>query len=94
MKKPRLGTTVYCIYGDGIFKDTVGYLGKDSFIVSSFNTATENSSWEWEFDKYDIEWFTSIAKAKKALIDQFKDDYEGKLKVTKMEEDWWQLEYC
>lgn len=92
--QPKLGQKIYCIFGDGIFKDTVGYLGKDSFIVSSFNSGTESDSWEWLFKAYDVQWFTNLAKAKKALIEQFAEDYEGKLKVTKMEDNWWQLEYC
>ena len=34
--KPRLGKKVYCLYNDEILVDTVGYLGKNSFILSSF----------------------------------------------------------
>ena len=43
---------------------------------------------------YDIEWFTNLSKAKKKLIDNYKDKYEGKLKVTKMDDSWYALEFC
>lgn len=43
---------------------------------------------------YDIEWFTNLSKAKKKLIDNYKDKYEGKLKVTKMGDSWYALEFC
>ena len=42
--KPKLGGKVYCIYGTGIAVDTVGFLGKDSFIIDSFGPATEMDS--------------------------------------------------
>lgn len=42
--KPKLGRKVYCIYGTGILVDTVGFVGKDSFIVDSFGSPTESDS--------------------------------------------------
>lgn len=92
--KPKIGRKVYCIYDTGIFVDTVGYIGKDSFIVDSFGGCTEEDSWEWYYDDYDEEWFTNLAKAKKALIEKYQPRYEGKLKVKKFEDDWYALEFC
>lgn len=51
--KPRLCRKVYCIYNKGILVDTVGFLGKDSFIIDSFCLATESDSWEWDYDMYE-----------------------------------------
>ena len=92
--KPKLGRKVYCIYRDGIFVDTVGWTGKESFIVNGFGTATESDSWEWLYDDYNVNWFTSLSKAKKALIEHWKDRYEGKLRVVKFDESWYPLEFC
>ena len=93
--KPKIGRKVYCIYDDGILVDTVGFLGKDSFIIDSFGTATEPDSWEWDYDMYDKEWFTNLSKAKKKLIDNYKNEYyEDKLKVTKINDTWYGLEFC
>lgn len=92
--KPKLGRKVYCVYGIGIFVNTVGFLGKESFIVNSFGSGTESDSWKWDYDMYDIECFTDLSKAKKKLIDNYKDKYEGKLKVTKISDIWYTLEFC
>lgn len=90
---PKIGQKVYCIYHDGIFRDTVGYLGKESFILDSFRSGTDEESWEWDFDTYDTDWFTSIAKAKKALLDRFKDYRTCKVRVVKVRDTWWEIEY-
>ena len=90
--KPKLGNKVYCLYDNGIFVDKVGYLGKDSFIIDDFNNCKEFDSLEWFFDDFNIQWFTSLSKAKTALIDKFKDRYAGKLKVVKINDDWYEIE--
>lgn len=92
--KPELGRKVYCIYGKGILVDTVGFLGKDSFIIDSFCLATESDSWEWDYDMYEQEWFTNLSKAKKKLIDNYKDKYEEKIKVIKVSDIWYELDFC
>lgn len=92
--KPKLGRKVYCIYGDGILVDTVGFLGKDSFIIDSFGPVTKSDSWEWYYDDYETQWFTSLKKATEALINEWKDRYDGKLKITKITTDWYALEFC
>ena len=93
--KPKIGRKVYCIYYDGIIVDTVGWIGKDSFIIDSINSGgTEDDSWEWNYEDYNVHWFTSLAKAKKALIERYQNICEDKLKVTQITEDWYQLEFC
>lgn len=92
--KPKLGRKVYCIYGDGILVDTVRFIGKDSFIIDSFGEETEPDSWEWQYDMYDNEWFTSLSKAKEKLVSMHEDRYDGKLKITKITDTWYALEFC
>lgn len=91
--KPRLGRKVYCIYGDGILVDTVRFIGKDSFIIDSFGEETEPDSWEWDYDLYGEKWFTSLSKAKNKLIDNCKNKYEEKFKVTKFSDTWYGIEF-
>lgn len=91
--QPKLGQKVYFIYGTQIIKDTVGYLGKDSFVVNSIHdTCTERDSLIWDFEDYDVEWFTNLNKAKAALKNRF-DDYEGRLTFTKIFENVYDLNF-
>lgn len=77
---PRLGTTVYTLYGDYLTKDTIGFLGKDSFIIEDF-VGYESNSIEYKYSDYNVTWFTSLKKAKDALLSKGKqlkkvlDDY-------------------
>ena len=50
---------------------------------------------QWDYDLYGEKWFTSLSKAKKEkLIDMYKDKYENKLKIVKIADDWYALEFC
>lgn len=92
--KPKLGTKVYCIYKDGFFIDTVGYLGKESFIINGFGGSTEEDSWEWDYDKYEQNWFTDISKAKNRLVELYNGEYDNEeinLVVEKINAAWYQL---
>lgn len=92
--KPKIGIKVYCIYGTGIMVDYVGHVGKNSFIIDSYGVCTEPDSWEWDYDLYGEKWFTSLFKAKKKLIDMYKDKYENELKIEKVEDSWYALKFC
>lgn len=92
--KPGLGRKVYCIYDEGILVDTVKFIGQDSFIINSFGEETEPDSWEWSYDAYNEKWFTNLSEAKKKLIDNYKDKYEEKIKVTKVSDIWYELDFC
>ena len=85
--KPKIGRKLYFIYGDGIFSDTVGFLGKYSFIVNSFNEGTNEDSCEWDYDDYNVQWFTTLVAAKKALIARFED----KPKIVKVRDGYWSV---
>lgn len=82
--KPKIGRKVYCIYGECILVETVGFVGKDSFIIENFNVSVCDNSLEWFYEDYNNEWFTSLTRAKKALIDKCSDKYDGKIKIFKV----------
>lgn len=90
---PKLGTKVYCIYGDGILVDTVGYLGKESFIINSIFDDTESDSWEWYYEEYEESWFTNLKKAQTKLKELYRDKIEGdcKILIKKCSDTWYEL---
>ena len=88
---PKIGTRVYCIYGDGIFVDEVAFIGKNSFIIESFGSSTYEDSWEWYYEDYNKNWFTDLEKAKEELLSRFKDEC-GELKIEQVYEDYYRLE--
>jgi len=90
--KPKLRRKVYCIYGSGILVDTVAFIGSNSFILECFHdNAIEESCCEWNYDDYEKKWFTNLAKAKKQIISNFKEEYGDNLKVVKVDESWYGL---
>lgn len=81
--KPEIGTRVYCVYDECILVEKVEFIGSESFIISSFSSATYESSWEWYYEDYDREWFTDLEKAKEELLSRFVEDYDGNLVIVK-----------
>lgn len=90
--KPKIGTEVYCIYRDGILVDKVAFIGKESFIIESFGSATEEDSWEWYYEDYNTKWFTDLVKAKEKLLALYEEESEENLKIVKVTDDWYQLQ--
>lgn len=73
--KPKIGRVVYTVntsYAE-ISEEIVGYLGKDTFIVSNFENY--NTDYEFAYDSYGATWFTSFDKAKSYLKKAFKRAY-------------------
>ena len=64
--KPRIGQPIYFLTDISCTLTTVGYIGKDSFIIDSPHPVMECYT-EWYYDSYNIEWFTDFNKAIKAL---------------------------
>lgn len=93
--KPRVGRTVYCIYGNSILVEKVGYVGADSFIIENHWDCLETDSVEWFYKDYGIEWFTSLAKAKKALTIRYCGECKAcKPKIEKAGINWYEIEDC
>lgn len=89
--KPRIGRKVFCIYDYGILVDEVAFLGAESFIIASLSESTYADSWEWRYEDYMVEWFTSLSKAKKELLSQ-NAEQGRKFRVVKVMDDWYELE--
>lgn len=75
LRVPMIGQKVWLIYEDCIFVDTVYCLGKDTFIILSFNRNTKNDFWEWRYKDFGKRWFTDFASAKKELLCGYGEEY-------------------
>ena len=66
--QPNIGDTVYIVLQSSIFgvptllTTTVGFVGKDSFIINKYNRYNINHI-EFKYDEYNDIWFTSNEKA-------------------------------
>ena len=60
--KPRIGRTIYTVYIDQISEEVVKFLGENSFIVANYENYDAN--YEFNYDDYNKDWFTSLSKAK------------------------------
>ena len=67
--KPRLNRIIYTIYSGQISEETVKFLGKDSFIVANYEEYVVN--YEFNYDDYNKNWFTSFSKAKAEMKKYF-----------------------
>ena len=81
--KPRIGKVVYTVYRESITKTKVEYLGKKDFLTEEFRTYT--FGYEYEYEDYNINWFTSLTKAKKSIMETLEE--EDKKKHVEEEED-------
>ena len=64
--KPKLGQPIYFITYQSCTLTSVGYLGKDSFIIND-EYGYERCYQEWHYSDYNNCWFTSFEKAMEAL---------------------------
>lgn len=71
--KPKLGRVIYTVSSSEIAEETVGYLGKDTFLVS--NHEDYSSGYEFAYSDYGETWFTSFEKAKSYCKKAFKVEY-------------------
>ena len=81
--KPKIGDTVYTIYYDQIYRETVGYLGAESFIVECYADA---NNFEYNYDEYGTIWFKTLEKAMKQLHKNF----GNKKKIEQITNECWQ----
>ena len=92
--KPTLGRKVYCVYGGNcILVETVGYIGKESFIIEAFSEDYCFDSFEWFYNEYNETWFTNLAKAKKKLLEVACELYREKLHIKKTDNNYYEV-YC
>ena len=74
-KMPRVGETVYVIYGDEIYEEKVFAVGEKHFILESFRTTVE-LYWLQKVEDKDDSWFFDLEKAKDELLSRYNDEYE------------------
>ena len=51
----------------------------------------EDDSLEWDYDDYNIQWFTSLSKAKKALLEKYNRVAKPKPKIVKVSDRWYEF---
>ena len=68
---------------NSILAEYVKFIGNKSFIIESFGPYTFYDSWEWAYNSYEINWYTSLAKAKKELRTRCEEEYGEKVNIKK-----------
>lgn len=87
-KMPKIGDTVYVIYGKCIFVDKVFAVGEKDFILASFRLNTKEDYWLCHAcDKYKT-WFDDLEEAKAVLMSHYDDDYY----LMKYDATWYEVE--
>lgn len=89
---PKVGQTVYVIYGNGLYKETVKFIGKKSFITEAIKDVIAGryrpDFCEWDYEDKDCEWFTDLQEGKDEILSRFDDDYE----LVEYEKTFWEME--
>lgn len=78
-KIPKIGDVVYTLsqFDEGcISKETVGFVGKESFVLDNFQDYNLDEV-EQFYNDYNSTWFTSLAKAKKAALEEMREHKGG-----------------
>lgn len=91
---PSIGTKVYCIGPDheSIIKDTVMFLGAESFITSKFGDSYYEEGYHKHYCDYGTTWFTNVRSAKRFLRNYWREaDPLYKRKVKKISDDYWEV---
>lgn len=83
-KMPRVGETVYVIFGDELYVEKVFAVGAKEFILDSFRTSKE-LFWLQKVEDKDRTWFYNLTDAAEELLSRYNDDYE----LVKYEETWY-----
>lgn len=83
------GHKVYVIYDDAIFLKSAAYVGKHSFIVDGYEQLVDDAR-EYDYIDYGKTWFTSIAEAKKFLLQEnIAHGITGK--IIQLADDYWEF---
>ena len=83
------GHKVYVIYSNSISLKFASYIGEHSFIVGGYEWLTEDAR-EWNYEDYGKTWFTSIADAKKFLLQD--NLIHGRIgKIVHLATDYWEF---
>lgn len=91
MTIPKLNPNhkVYVIYDNSISLKSAAYIGEHSFIVGRYEWLAEDAR-EWDYEDYGTTWFTSIAEAKKFLLQD--NLIHGRIgKIVQLATDYWEF---
>ena len=83
-KMPRVGETVYVIFGDELYVEKVFAVGAKEFILDSFRS-TKELFWLQKVEDKDRTWFYNLTDAAEELLSRYNDDYE----LVKYEKTWY-----
>lgn len=91
--KPRLNRTIYIIYEGCIYKTSVYMINEKEFCHRETFDAdiVEEYRRPLGYDEYDETWFTSLTKAKKALLKSVDKEEYPEAKILKIKDDSWVL---
>ena len=83
------GHKVYVIYDNTISLKSAAYIGEYSFIVNNYEWLSDDAR-EWYYEDYGTTWFTSLAAAKKFLLqDNLTHGRTGK--IIQLATDYWEF---
>ena len=89
MKLNKPGRKVYVIYNNTISLKYAEYIGQHSFIVAGYEWRVDDAR-EWYYEDYGTTWFTSLAAAKKFLLqDNLVQGRTGK--IIQLATDYWEF---
>lgn len=83
-KMPRIGETIYVLYGDEVYVEKVFAVGANEFILESFRN-TQETFWLQKVEDKDKTWFYCLYEAVEELLSRFTDDYE----LVRYEKTWY-----
>ena len=83
-RMPRIGETVYVLYGEELYVEKVFAIGAKEFILDSFRTSVE-PFWLQNVEDKDRTWFYNLKDAAEELMSRYTDDYE----LVKYEKTWY-----
>ena len=78
--KPSINKIIYTIVDYQIAEETVKFLGENSFLVNHYEDYTHG--YEFNYNEYNVNWFTSFDKAKRELKKRIKEKTTDKFKLV------------
>lgn len=88
----RIGRPIYCIVGDSIIPEKIGFIGAESFIVESINDFTLFCNSEYFYSEENERWFFTLTDARKALAKQKFVSVEKVVRREFNHSEWWEVE--
>ena len=81
---PKIGETVYIVWGNEIYKEKIYAIGKDFFIPTNYKKCTDRFS-EIKFSSYGKNWFYQLGTAKDKVLEYLYEESE----IVQGDKNWW-----